>query len=101
MDQQLGLTRERERAGRIGKAGLSRAGERLTCFFFSISLGCRMQVIILRPQELDIQIPLQVGSNRMTATSTAQNCSLIRQTEKTSKIIQGGGNPVKIIFSSR
>src|SRR6266850_2609514 len=100
MDQQLGLTRERERAGRIGNAGLSRAGERLTYFFFSVSLGCRMQTNILRHQDLDSQLPLQVGNNRMTATSTAQNCSLIHETDKASEIIQGGGGPVNIIFSA-
>ena len=32
-DQQLGLARHRERAGRTGKAGRSRAGKRLADFF--------------------------------------------------------------------
>ena len=31
--QQLGLTRERARAGRTGSAGRARAGKRLTSFF--------------------------------------------------------------------
>jgi hypothetical protein len=33
-DQQFGRTRKRERAGSTGRAGCSRAGEKLVCLFF-------------------------------------------------------------------
>jgi hypothetical protein len=90
MNQQLGLARERERAGRIGKAGRSKAGERLTGFFFSVTLACRMQTIIFRPQESDVQISLQMESNRATTTGAAQNCGLIHQSWITGVILLVG-----------
>jgi hypothetical protein len=49
--QLLGRARERDRAGKTGRAGRSKAGERLAGFFFDMSLPRRTRAIIFPPQE--------------------------------------------------
>jgi hypothetical protein len=81
VDQQLGLTRERERAGGTGRAGRSKAGERLTGFF-GVSRVCSIPTIVLRPRESDIQIPLQMECSYATATDTASGRNFIYEALK-------------------
>jgi hypothetical protein len=49
--QWLGRARERDRAGKTGRAGRSKAGERLAGFFLDVSLPRRTRAITFPPQQ--------------------------------------------------